>query len=157
MKLSRSCDGSLFAGDVEKISQEAFADDRHDRLGVELNSFERQLPIMEYYLAKFPATFTLLWKLKDLTKVCNVYHKMKGQIRGYMALKKYMRQHCGTYADLSREMQRIEAKMFFEEILPQVDQPFITIHDSVVVQAGKPSNVGDIIKRTFKEKENIIM
>ena len=41
--------------------------------------------------------------------------------------------------------------MFYEVITPQIDQPLVTIHDSILIEAGKKCEVANIIKEAFRE------
>ena len=52
-------------------------------------------------------------------------------------------------------MQRQEANMFFNVIIPQIEQPLITLHDCIIVQAGKKCEVAKIIKQAFMEQYQI--
>jgi len=72
----------------------------------------------------------------------------------YPDIKKHIDE---TYspADFPKEMQFRESYMFYNIIIPQIYQPCVTIHDSVIVQSGKRSNVSKIIKQAFKDLHQI--
>jgi hypothetical protein len=67
----------------------------------------------------------------------------------YKKIKKHIDE---TYspADFPKMMQSKEAEMFYGTIINQIDQPCVTIHDSIIVQSGKKCNVSKIIKQAFK-------
>ena len=64
------------------------------------------------------------------------------------------------YAEFSKEMQREEASIFFDVIIPRImertQRPFVSIHDCLIFQDGIESNTEcptmQIIKQAFKER-----
>ena len=72
----------------------------------------------------------------------------------YKEIKKHVNE---TYnpAEFPKEMQRREAEMIYDIIIPQIDQPCVTIHDSIIVQSGIKNNVSEIIKKAFMDKHQI--
>lgn len=57
--------------------------------------------------------------------------------------------------EFPKEMQRQEANMFYNIIIPKIHQPLVTLHDCIIVEAGKPCNAKKIIEDSFMEKYQI--
>ena len=110
--------------------------------------------MMHYFLAKFPAVYCILWRMRQFTGLCHEYHQRIENNEHPLKVLEYIAETYCT-AEFPKAMQREEANMFFNVIIPQIQQPLITIHDSIVVQAGKRCNVSEIIKRAFWEKYQI--
>ena len=110
--------------------------------------------MMHYFVKKFPAVYCVLWKMRSFTEICRDFYQMTADKVHYHAIDEYITEKYKT-ADFPKEMQRLEANMFFNVIIPQIKQPLITIHDSIIVQAGKKCNVAEIIKQAFMEHYQI--
>jgi hypothetical protein len=110
--------------------------------------------IMHYFLKKFPAVYCVLWRMRRFTEVCKDSYQMTKDTVRYKEIEAYID---ATYkpADFPKEMQRLEADMFYNVIIPQIEQPCVTIHDSIIVQAGKKCSVASIIKQSFMDKYQI--
>ena len=110
--------------------------------------------MMHYFLKKFPAVYCVLWRMRRFTEICRDYHELtEDEVHPLAALD-----HVAQVYQTSKfpiEMQRREADMFFNVIIPQIEQPLVTIHDSIIVQAGKKCDVASIIKRAFMDKYQI--
>ena len=106
--------------------------------------------IMQYFLKKFPAVYCVLWRMRRFTEICLDRYQMTKEGVAYPDIKKHIDE---TYcpADFPKEMQRRESYMFYNRIIPQIDLPCVTIHDSVIVQSGKRYNVSEIIKKEFRD------
>ena len=106
--------------------------------------------ITHYFLKKFPAVYCVLWKMRKFTEVCLDFHRMTNEGTEYTEIKEHIDK---TYnpAEFPKEMQRREAKMIYNVIIPQIDQPCVTIHDSIIVQSGVKNSVPKIIKKAFLE------
>ena len=107
--------------------------------------------IMHYFLTKFPAVYCVLWRMRQFTQICQDFYKMTKNNIPYKSIKKHINEIYNP-AEFPKDMQRREAEMFFNTIIPQIDQPCVTIHDSVIVQSGKQCNVPEIIKQAFLDK-----
>jgi hypothetical protein len=110
--------------------------------------------MMHYFIKKFPAVYCVLWRMRRFTEICRDYYRMLNKGVRYTAIKQYIDETYNT-ADFPKQMQRVEARMFYDTIIPQIDQPCVTIHDSVIVQSGKKCDVAQIIKQAFVEKYQI--
>jgi hypothetical protein len=110
--------------------------------------------MMHYFIKKFPAIYCVLWQMRRFTAICWDFHRMTREGIRYLDIKKHID---NTYnpAEFPKEMQRREAEMLYEVIIPQIDYPCVTIHDSVIVQAGKKCDVAQIIRQAFVEKYQI--
>jgi hypothetical protein len=110
--------------------------------------------IMHYFLTKFPSLFCVLWKMRRFTEICQDYYQMTKDGIHYKEIKEHIDI---TYspADFPKAMQNREAIMFYNTIIPQINQPCVTIHDSIIVQAGKKCDVPKIIKQAFKDLHEI--
>ncbi len=110
--------------------------------------------MMQYFIAKFPAVYCVLWKMRGLTDVCLKYYDLIGKGFRYRKAIDIVAEEHHT-AEFPKEMQRQEANMFYNVIIPQIKQPLVTIHDSIIVEAGKPSDVKKIMEQSFMEKHQI--
>jgi len=110
--------------------------------------------MMHYFVQKFPAVYCVLWKMRRFTEICFEFNRRIAHKEHPLKVLEYIAETYGT-AEFPKEMQRREADMFFNVIIPQIDQPLVTIHDSIVVQAGKRCNVSKIIKQAFWDKYQI--
>lgn len=110
--------------------------------------------IMHYFLAKFPAVYCVLWRMRRFTEICLDFYKMTKDGIHYKTIKQHIDK---TYnpAEFPKNMQRREADMFYNAIIEKINIPCVTIHDSIIVQSGKKCNVPDIIKKAFLEKYQI--
>jgi len=118
------------------------------------NTKKKRKTMMHYFLKKFPAVYCVLWRMRRFTEILRDFHRMTTDKVPYPKIKKHIDD---TYrpADFPKDMQRREAQMFFDVIVPKIDQPLVTIHDSIVVEAGKKCNVAKIIKQAFQELHQI--
>lgn len=110
--------------------------------------------MMHYFMKKFPAVYCVLWKMRRFTEICKDYDQKIKNKEHPLTVLDYIAETYKT-ADFPKEMQRQEADMFFNVIIPQIKQPLVTIHDSIIVQAGKKCDVSKIIKQAFTEKYQI--
>lgn len=110
--------------------------------------------MMKYFISKFPAVYCMLWKMRGLTNVCLDYYEMlRNGVHHKEAIERVAENH--QTAEFPKEMQRQEANMFYNVIIPQIHQPLVTIHDSIIVEGGKRCNVKKIIEQSFMEKHQI--
>ena len=109
---------------------------------------------MQYFIQKFPAVYCVLWKMRRFTEVCRDFHRMIDDKVRYRDIEKHITETYKT-ADFPKEMQKQEANMFFNVIIPQINQPLVTVRDSIIVEAGKPCDVKKIIEQAFIEKYQI--
>jgi hypothetical protein len=109
--------------------------------------------MMHYFVKKFPAIYCVLWKMRRFTEICKDYHRLIKKQHPLSVLD-YITETYQT-SEFPKEMQKQEANMFFNVIIPQIKQPLVTIHDSIIVQAGKRCNVAKIIKQAFMDKYQI--
>lgn len=125
--------------------------------GKNLNFHDNKL--MMYFLKHFPVVYTVLWRIKDLTNVCKTYyqHKKKHTVKESLD---HVERTCRTYVEFPKQMQKEEAVIFFEEIIPEImkrtRRPFVSIHDSIVFKDGNENNkecpTMKIIKDSFKRR-----
>lgn len=45
--------------------------------------------------------------------------------------------------------------MFYNVIIPQIHQPLVTLHDSIIIEAGKPCNVKKVIENSLMKQHQI--
>jgi len=109
---------------------------------------KERITMMQYFLKKFPAIYCVLWKMRQFTEICLEYDQMiKSKIHPLAVLDHITEKY--KTAEFPKEMQRQEANMFFNVIIPQIDQPFVILHDSIIVQDGKKCSVREIIEQVF--------
>ena len=62
------------------------------------------------------------------------------------------------YGELPRRMQQIESSFIFQTIAPKIGRPFLTIHDSIIVEKTDRKNVRNIKKLIENEfqKEGVV-
>ena len=92
--------------------------------------------------------------MRRFTNICLEFHEMKNNRVTYKTAEAIIKEKYAT-AEFPKEMQRQEADMFFNTIIPQIDQPFVILHDSIIVQDGKKCNVKEIIEQAFIDRFNI--
>ena len=113
-----------------------------------------QKTIMHYFFDRFPSLYCILWRMRQFSDICLDYHKKIKKGKHPLYVLKHIKETYKT-ADFPTDMQRREARMFFNEILPKIDIPCITLHDSIIVESGKGSNVAKIIKQAFFDVHGI--
>ena len=104
--------------------------------------------MIHYFVEKFPAIYTVLWRMRRFTEICLEYHRMTKDGIHFKEINKHIKKKFNT-ADFPKDMQARESRMFFEVIIPQIDIPCVTIHDSILVESGKKCNVAEIIGEAF--------
>jgi len=111
--------------------------------------------MMQYFIGKFPAIYCVLWKKRQLSEVCRMYYRLKDRERicHYDAREIVVTAY--NMAEFPKDMQRREADIFYNVICPQVEQPFVTIHDSIIVQNGIKCNVKQIMEQAFQDRFGI--
>lgn len=114
------------------------------------NAKTERKTMMHYFLQKFPAIYCVLWRMRQFTEICLNYHEMVKNGIQYPAIEKHI-DEIYSPAEFPKEMQRQEANMLYNVIIPQIQQPLVTIHDSIIVQAGKSNNVAEIMKQAFMQ------
>ena len=117
-------------------------------------SWKRETTMMTYFLRKFPAVYCVFWKMRQFTEICRSFNQMmKDDVRTVTALKRIEEKYATS--EFPREMQRQEANMLYNIIVPQINQPLVTIHDSIIVQQGKPCDVRNIMEKAFRDQYQI--
>jgi len=104
--------------------------------------------MMHYFVKKFPAVYCVLWKLRQFTQICLDYYSMTKDSVPYRKIREHITKTYKT-SEFPKEMQRQESNMLYNVIIPQIDQPCVTIHDSIVIQSGVNCNVPEIMKQAF--------
>ena len=107
--------------------------------------------MMHYFIEKFPGIYCVLWRMRRFTEILLDFNRRISNNEPYRTVMKHIKKTYET-SSFPLEMQRLEADMIYDIIAPQIQQPFVTLHDSIIVQAGKKCNVSEIIKEAFKNK-----
>ena len=110
--------------------------------------------MMHYFLTRFPAVYCVLWKMRRYTEICRTYYQMLSNKMRPLDVLDHIKTTFKTN-EFPKNMQRIEADMFYNVIVPQIDQPFVTLHDSIIVQAGVGNDIHNIITKAFMCKFGI--
>ena len=110
-----------------------------------------QKNMVQYFVKMFPSIYCVIWKMRRFTEICiEDYQIRKNRSMSHKKRKQYIKQKYQT-AEFPKEMQRQEARMFYDVIIQQIDQPLVTIHDSILVEAGKKCEVAKIITEAFRD------
>ena len=110
--------------------------------------------MMHYFLKKYPAVYCVLWRMRRFTEICQTYYQMTREKKHPLDILDHIDKTYQT-SEFPKMMQRVEADMFYNTIVPQISQPFVTIHDSIVIQDGKKCDISRIIKAAFMDKYGI--
>lgn len=126
--------------------------------------------IQNLFLNQFPAVYVLMWQMKNLGEMNVRGRELELELR-----KRIHDAHPGIesrelnwrvrterneiikqdsslyYGKLPCEMQRIESDFIFSRVLPQLAEPFLPLHDAILVKANSRTNIARIIQKEFRE------
>ena len=121
-------------------------------------NFNWKNPIIVQFQKAFPHIYLMLWEMKQLGDTRKRLKELKEQIRteyeyrdikdtdlkkaewdeierrAKKQLSKEGKDEGKFYGELPRRMQQIESSFIFQKVAPLIGRPFLTIHDSIIVE-----------------------